>query len=124
MDTLLGCISAKRARALIAAGADVNEKFITEETPLHLAVLKGRIAVIKVLISAGADVNARTYVGCTPLHYAAFSDFIGAERPEIVRMLIAAGADPSIRNNLGATPADICFHDDLPLFAIPETASN
>lgn len=122
MQTLLDCISAKRARALIAAGADVNEKDLTGAMPLHFAVYKGRSAVMNALISSGADVNAQDYYGCTPLHYAAFSGFIGAERAEIVRMLIAAGADPSIRNNSGRTPADICAGAS-DIFA-PETASN
>ena len=39
-------------------------------TPLHVAVVEGQAAVVRVLVAAGADLTARTDHGRTPLHVA------------------------------------------------------
>ena len=49
----------------IAAGADVNAKYVDGWTPLHLATTK---EVVELLIAKGADVNAKNTNGMTPLH--------------------------------------------------------
>jgi uncharacterized protein len=49
------------ARALIAAGADVNAPFVGKahaETPLHWAASNDDVALLDTLLDAGADINA------------------------------------------------------------------
>jgi len=41
-----------------------------ESTPLHYAVMKKDIAIVRLLLDYGADVNARNTLGHTPLHIA------------------------------------------------------
>ena len=54
-------------RALIEAGADVNQATEEGETPLYIAAQDGREAVMRALIQAGADINKATEEGDTPL---------------------------------------------------------
>jgi ankyrin repeat protein len=58
---------------LLAAGANVNARIRTGETPLMMATLKGDANVDKViaLIGKGADVNAKDPDGNTVLRHAA-----------------------------------------------------
>jgi ankyrin repeat protein len=88
-----------RIKALIASGVDVNQHH-DGWTPLHLATIRGHLAVVKALIAAGADVNARdTGGGTTVLHFAALHG-----RRKIATALIAAGADVNELSN-GSSPA-------------------
>ena len=91
---------------LLDAGADPNVQqgrtilhlaeigspiFIAYEggaTPLHLAVSKGYVDVVRVLLDAGADPNVQDGEGQVPLHLAK----IGSP---IVKVLLANGADPN-----------------------------
>ena len=57
-------------------------------TPLHLASLKGQLAVVQQLILAGADVNVADMHKLRPLHKAA----IGGNA-EVCKALCAAGAE-------------------------------
>src|SRR5215472_8719665 len=68
-------------------------RFEHHRTPLHLAVLKNRPAMVKLLIELGADPLAKDSRGYTPLNFARSS----AHAP-IVTMLVAAGADPQERD--------------------------
>ncbi len=58
---------AKVVRALIKAGADVNEADAYGETPLFQAAKEGHEAVVKALIEAGADVAKGASDGTTPV---------------------------------------------------------
>lgn len=79
-------------KALIAAGANVNEKNKHGLTPLHYATSHARADVVKLLLAAGANVNAKDKSGLTPLHYASESDYASeADRAAVVRLLKAAG---------------------------------
>lgn len=49
----------------------VNEKDDFGTTPLHIAVEKGNIPIIKQLIQKGAEVNAKDNDGRTPLDFLA-----------------------------------------------------
>lgn len=42
-------------------------------TPLHIAAMCGRTAVVRALLAKGASLHARTQRGATPLHFAAQS---------------------------------------------------
>jgi hypothetical protein len=81
------------ARALLAAGADVNLGG-RWGTPLRAAARKGDIALLDLLLAAGADVNL-TAGGSTPLTAAA-----GTGNTAILERLLAAGA------NVNAADAD------------------
>jgi ankyrin repeat protein len=63
------------------------------KTPLHYAVERGHLDVIRILLASGADINAHDehVIGNTPLRdVAANCSF------EVAKMLIDAGADPTI----------------------------
>lgn len=79
-----------KVAALLAAGADPNEKYgnVGDETPLHAAAVKGNLEAALLLIEKGADVNARAGAS-TPLHYS-----ICSGSAEMVRLLLEKGANP------------------------------
>lgn len=101
-------------RAMIDAGADIDEADAYGSTPLTVAATFGRPAMAAMLIAAGADLAATDGQGSAPLHIAAF---LG--RTEIVGQLLDAGADRFQRNGDGSTALDIAdarFEDDVPLY--------
>jgi ankyrin repeat protein len=81
----------ERVRALLSAGAKVNEKGKEGRTALHLAVKGGHKDVVELLIAKGADVNAKDQDETTPLHTAA-----SAGHKEIVQLLLSGGADANV----------------------------
>lgn len=102
-----------KAKALIAAGADVNAKDDTgETTPLDWAARKNHLDVMELLLAHGADVRARDFYGFTPLHHAA-----SWGSKEGVELLLARGADANDSKN-GAGQAPIHYavgvgHEDI-----------
>lgn len=68
---------------------------------LHMAALRGHVAITKMLVKAAADLEATSTKGkgSTPLHFAA-----GEGHLEIVNVLIKAGANPNSRTFDGSTP--------------------
>lgn len=64
-------------------------RFEYRRTPLHLAVLKNRLAMVDLLLELGADPNLRDSRGCSALN-----DASSKTDHRIVERLIAAGADP------------------------------
>ena len=92
---------AEAVRALIANGADVNERIITGgDTPLHRAASGGTAEVVEILLEAGALVNARNTFGDAPLHHAARNENSG----EITQALLAGGADLYAGDSDESTP--------------------
>jgi ankyrin repeat protein len=90
------------AKALIAAGVDVNTSDKSGDTPLHIAAVRGYQELAALLIAEGANVNARNERELTPLHAAAWGDHI-----EIVELLVAKGSDINARGEHGTTPLHV-----------------
>jgi len=86
----------------LAAGANVNPKFVNGVTPLHRVASNGHKEIVELLIANGADVNAKDKDGWTPL-YRAIKDH---DHKEIVELLLAKGADVNAKTNEGYTPLD------------------
>lgn len=87
------------ARRLVAAGAPVD--FVSGETPLVKAALKGHLEIARFLLDAGADINIRKDTGSTALMCAAFFG-----HAEVVRLLLEKGADKALRNRQGKSAED------------------
>ena len=78
-------------KALIDAGASINDTFKAGLNCLHVAASSGHTAVIEFLVANGVDVNARAtsgVPGVTPLHLAVSKGFT-----EFAEALIENGAD-------------------------------
>jgi hypothetical protein len=73
--------------ALLAAGADVDDKDGAGWTPLFDAALTGNSEIVEALLSAGADVNMRTPSGWTALKEAQMRG-----NQNVVERLLRAGA--------------------------------
>ena len=104
------------AMLLLEKGADPNAAAVGY-TPLHAAVLRGELGLVKALLTRGANPNARITAG-TPIRrssqdFALPKALIGAppyflaakflEVP-IMHALVAAGADPKLGTPDGTTP--------------------
>jgi ankyrin repeat protein len=90
-------------RQLLRDGADVDERAVLKETPLHVAAKNGLYPAAALLIEHGADVNAKDYKGFTPLHNAA-----GAAADKVVGLLLKHGAKPRALNTYRETPLHKC----------------
>jgi ankyrin repeat protein len=91
----------KIIRMLVAAGAPLEARASSGETPLHWA-LDGDIAnpsSVQVLLELGANPNALDNGGSSPLHYA-----ISEHCVTCVELLLASGANPFVANHYGETP--------------------
>ena len=71
-------------------------------TPLHFAVDRGEVDIVKQLLDSGAEVNAQDSSGETPLMLA-----VTCEHLELVRILLEHGADKSVANQDGCTVLDM-----------------
>lgn len=96
--------NAQIARLLIDAGADVNAKDRTNETPLTEACQAfQKTEVIKVLLEHGADTTIISDFMC----YNALMWAVWANNIEAVKILIEHGADVNAENECGKTPLSI-----------------
>lgn len=87
-----------KVMALIAAGEDVN-KGDSFGTPLHTAVARGNVEIVKALLEAGANVEAKAVGAARPLHFAALNNQAAA-----AGLLIAHGAELETLNSQKMTP--------------------
>jgi len=99
------------ARALVDAGADVNQTTQYGWTPLLTAINNRNYALARLLVERGADVNRANKGAWTPLYLATDNRNIeGGDYPvpkpdldhlEIIRLLLERGANPNapIREN-------------------------
>lgn len=86
------------AEMLIRAGAELDVRTSTGQTPLHFAVARRYRDTVLVLLEAGANTEAATGSGWTALLTAARDGSV-----QIVEDLLRAGADPNSRNDGGFT---------------------
>jgi ankyrin repeat protein len=85
--------------ALIASGADVNERDRAGgKTALHWAAKGGNRAAMETLVAAKADPNVKDRQGRTPLWGAVETDL------EVVKFLVEKGADVNARDQINSTP--------------------
>ncbi len=91
-----------RAAALIRSGMELNFNFDdllprqrTYESPLTMAIFRGRLDIARLLLDAGADASRRDGSGQTPVHR--------AKSAEAIRLLIRFGADPNAQDSTGRT---------------------
>lgn len=93
-------------RALVAAGANVNQPSVDGSSPLLVAVQNGFYAVADYLVTHGADVNAGNAKGWTPLYLAVKDrdqEITAVPAPpgdgalEFIRELLDHGANPNVR---------------------------
>lgn len=87
------------AKALVAAGADVNSVFRGGMSCLNHAVSTGDPAMVSLLLSNRADPNIGTDQGSTPLHFAAQDNFL-----DVVLLLLRGGADIHAKDKKGDQP--------------------
>ena len=92
------------ARALLDAGAPVDQPDDDGITPLAWAAIANRLDMARLFIQRGADVNHVDKKGMTPLLYAASIDFADGT---MIDLLLRSGANPGARNKEGLTALDL-----------------
>ncbi len=93
------------ASMLLEAGADANHRSEATAlylTPMHMAGLSGKPAMVQLLAEAGAKVDPLGRENATPLSWALSEGKIDA-----AMALLDLGADPTIKSSYGYTPADM-----------------
>jgi len=91
-----------------SAGVDVNLGGGIFGSPMHLAVVKLEVWVVKKLLMRGADVNKPDVDGNTPLHLVMNVFSKNAQKcTSICELLIAHGARANIKNNDNWAPLHI-----------------
>lgn len=99
---VMGRASADLVRSLLAAGAKVDFRDETGNTPLIVGSTDEKFDLVKLLVEHGADIDAQNHEGDTPLTNAA----IWGER-RTVMYLLAQGANPTLTDGIGCTAAEL-----------------
>jgi len=73
-------------------------------TPLHEAVQRESLAVVRLLLKYDADPDAQDHVKWTPLHHA-----VNEEKVDFVRILVKFGADVNAKSKSKYTPLDLAL---------------
>jgi ankyrin repeat protein len=97
------------ARYLVFKGAKVDQAIEGNSgiRPIHLAVARDHVDVVRMLIEHNADINIQHQTGITPLHYAAKHG-----NPDMLVLLLENGADVSITMEDGSLPADLARENE------------
>lgn len=105
-ETLADAIRAGDAEAVarLASPEAVNAAGPGGVTPLMLASLLGRTAIVAQLLAAGAAVDALDDRGFTALFHGCYNADEDRGHPEVVELLLAAGADQEARIGFGVRP--------------------
>ena len=90
------------ARFLLDAGADINTRDMSSETPLIQAAHLGYREMVALLLERGAQVNARDESQETALFQAARYG-----HAEVCEALLVAGAELNIQNDMEETLLDV-----------------
>jgi ankyrin repeat protein/L-ascorbate metabolism protein UlaG (beta-lactamase superfamily) len=88
-------------RLLLEAGAAVEARNTSGQTPLLYASYAGFRRVVELLVAKGAVVKYQDTNGRSPLHYAAREG-----HPAVVELLLKNGADPAAKDGQNRTPLD------------------
>ena len=97
------------ARLMLAAGADVNCRNRSNDTPLMTAVERGYDDMVQLLIEQGAELNIRKdYDQATPLILA-----LRQGHNDIAVQLLDAGADAALADQWGNTPLGLARTAEL-----------
>lgn len=91
-------------RRVIEEGADVNQRFYQDQTPIFFAAQTDNVSLVRLLIELGADVSAVDIRGLTPLHAAALQFKNSLANQLVCKLLIESGADCNRRDDRGNTP--------------------
>lgn len=91
-------------KALLDAGAAIDEPDADGISPLGWAALANRLEMARLLIQRGADVDHIDKKGMTPLLYAASIDFGDSA---MIDLLLRSGANPGMRSKEGLTALDL-----------------
>ena len=102
-------------RLLLEHGGDINARNKNACTPLHSAVLYGRLEVVRVLLDNGANAKLEIEEGATALHIVSPGKYDSEKhRVGIVRLLLERGGDVNARNKNAFTPLHLAvFHGRL-----------
>lgn len=90
------------AKQYIEAGAKLNIKDSSGETPLIAAVKSGKLDLVEILINAGVDLNESSANGMSPLAWA-----VNYNQADIVDMLLKHKANPQQIDAVGLFPLSL-----------------
>jgi len=92
---------------LIDSGAETkNQKYVSGETPFHLATENGFIRVAEILLKRGADINNINWYSNTPLRLALYSKNV-----EMIRFILENGGNKHINRDVS------CGRNDMEIAA-------
>jgi ankyrin repeat protein len=97
---------AKKIKALLDLGVDINYEGSSGCTALHLATDYSHEAAVRVLLDNGADPQAKSSEGRTPLHSAARTS-----HTTIVRLLLEKDVDVIAKDPSGSTALHIAAYN-------------
>lgn len=85
---------------LISAKHPLEDKERLGNTPLHIALMEGKIDIANQLLDAGANANAVNVRGVQPIHFAVAQ----RDKELVARLITQHGVDANTRGESGMTP--------------------
>ncbi len=99
-------------KKLIADGVDINVTNKKGFAPLHIAIQKGDLNLVKIFLGVGADPNIpvsnKWWYQMTPVHMATHYN-----HPEILKLLIDKGGKVNLKLSNGSTAIDLAKSDEI-----------